>query len=66
MIAVVDGVEHELMTENGDVDWERITLDGIPEGDSLVIKMVAKTTGSDETYAIDNLVVEGTRPKPRP
>ncbi|MAN79766.1 MAG: hypothetical protein CMF64_05170 [Magnetovibrio sp.] len=60
VIAVVDGVEHELMTEDGDVDWSRITLDGIPEGDSLVIKMEAKTTGSGETYTIDNLVVQGT------
>jgi hypothetical protein len=60
VIAVVDGVEHQLMTEDGDVDWSRITLDGIPEGDSLVIKMEAKTTGSGETYAIDNLVVQGT------
>ncbi|MEP2544627.1 MAG: hypothetical protein ABJI82_08175, partial [Alphaproteobacteria bacterium] len=61
VIAVVDGVEHELMTHNGDLDnWSTITLDDIPQGDSLVIKMEVRTTGSDEVYKMDNLSIEGT------
>jgi hypothetical protein len=60
VIAVVDGVEHELMTETGDVCSQTFSLDNIPEGDELVIRMVAKTTSTDEAYKIDNLVVEGT------
>jgi len=61
VIAVVDGVEHELMTENGDVeDWTTFTLDNIPEGDELVIKMEVRTTAGDEKYKMDNLEVTGT------
>ena len=61
VIAVVDGVEHELMTHNGELDdWSTITLDNIPQGDSLVIKMEVRTTASDEVYKMDNLSVEGT------
>ncbi|MCF3629449.1 FecR domain-containing protein [Thalassospiraceae bacterium LMO-SO8] len=61
VIAVVDGVEHELMTHNGELDnWSTITLDDIPQGDSLVIKMEVRTTGGDEVYKMDNLSVEGT------
>ncbi|MEQ9170527.1 MAG: FecR domain-containing protein [Rhodospirillales bacterium] len=61
VIAVVDGVEHELMTENGDVeDWTTFTLDNIPQGDELIIKMEVRTTGDDEKYKMDNLKVEGT------
>ena len=61
VIAVVDGVEHELMTHNGELDdWSTITLDDIPQGDSLVIKMEVRTTGNDEVYKMDNLAVEGT------
>ena len=61
VIAVVDGVEHELMTHNGELDnWTSITLDDIPQGDELVIKMVVKTTASDEVYKMDNLSVTGT------
>ena len=44
VIAVVDGVEHELMTQNGDVCNQTFTLDDIPEGDELIIRMEVKTT----------------------
>ncbi|NBB83653.1 MAG: hypothetical protein GVY28_09640 [Alphaproteobacteria bacterium] len=56
VVAVVDGVRHELMAEDGRIDGgPQFRFDALPEGESLVIEVEATLTGDDEVYRLDNL-----------
>ncbi|MDQ8201334.1 putative Ig domain-containing protein, partial [Pelagicoccus enzymogenes] len=61
VIVVVDGVETELMQQDGNLDGNNgsFTLRNIPEGDELIISFEAKTTHASEVFTIDNVQLNG-------
>ena len=61
VFAVVDGERTQIFSRDGGPAnaTQTLMLDGIPEGESLVIVFEAKTTFETEVYRIDNLDVSG-------
>jgi len=61
--AVVDGERTELLARDGGpaASNEVFSLDGVPEGRSLVIEVAARTTVDAEAYRLDNVEVSGVR-----